>query len=262
MSEFWMRRIQLLVAGRSVAFPPLRIDFRVDFDTDDDPNTAEIKLYNLSDDTISRLKKGLSLVLNAGYESDVGTIFAGDIAKVRTEWQGVDKITTIIAGDGLNAILNAKVSKTFKPGIRASQIIRDIIGAFGLEVGTIKLAKDVVYQKGKVVQGKLQQVIRQIAKDCQSGVTITNGVIMIRPKTAGTQTGFLLKHDTGLLGTPGYLDSEDADYQVESLLNHRITAGSLLKIQSRTANGTFRVVRGSHEANDAAFVTRMEVAAV
>ena len=257
----WIRKYQLLASGMSIS-ETTEVHFRVDFDDKPEPNTAEFKLYNLSRDTISRFKRGDSIIFNAGYEGDVGTIFVGDIIKVVTDWQETDKVTTITAGDGAGAWLNTTVNKTFKAGIRASQIIRDIIGGFGLEIGEIRLAEDVTYGNGRTVHGKLQQVLRQIVEDCKSRLTITNGVIMIRPPAAGTQTGFLLNSDTGLIGTPGYIDADDADFDVECLLNQRITANSLLRIESRTARGNFRVVKGSHSGDDQNWVTQMEVVAI
>lgn len=257
----WLRKAQVLVAGMSIE-PPLEIHFQVDFDNKPEPNTAEIKLHNLSDDTIARIKRGQNIILNAGYEGDVGTIFAGNITKVVTDWEGVDKITRIMAGDGVDAWLNATVSKTYRPGIRASQIIRDIIGGFGLEIGEIRLTEDVVYSSGRTVHGKLRQVLQGIVNDCKSKMTITNGVILIRQPAEGTQTGFLLNSDTGLIGTPGYIDSDDADFDVECLLNHRITADSLIRIESRTARGNFRVVKGRHSGDDQSWTTQMEVVAI
>lgn len=262
MSSAWMRRAEILVAGKSITYPPLRIDFRVDFDNKPEPNIGEVKVYNLSDDTIAQLKKGEPFILNAGYGNNLGTIIAGDIIKAVTEWEGVDKITHIKVGDGVNAWLTTTVSKTYKAGIKASQVIRDIIGGFGLEVGEIRLANDVTYRDGKVVYGKLQQILQQIVNDCQSKMTITNGVIMIRPPAAGTQTGFLLNSDTGLIGTPGYIDSDDADFSVECLLNHRITADSLIRIESKTASGDYLVIKGIHSGDDQRWVTQMEVIAL
>jgi len=257
----WKRKVQVLTGGMTLE-NPLEIHFRVDFDNKPEPNIAEIKIYNLAQDTIARIKKGSGIVLNAGYEGDVGTIFMGDVAKVITDWEGIDKVTRITAGDGAEAWLNTTVSKSFKPGIKGSQVIKDIIGGFGLEVGEIRLTQDVVYKNGKVVHGKLRQALSQIVADCKSKMTITNGVILIRPPSAGTETGFLLNSDTGLIGTPGYIDSDDADYDVECLLNHRLTADSLLRIESRTAFGNFRVVKGNHSGDDQNWVTQMEVVAL
>src|SRR5690606_9309413 len=241
--------------------PPLEIHFQVDFDNKPETNTAEIKIYNLSDDTIARIKRGQNLILNAGYVGDVGTIFAGDITKVVTEWEGTDKITRIVAGDGAEAWLNATVSKTYRPGIRASQIIRDIIGGFGLEIGTIRLAEDVTYSNGRSVHGKLRQVLQGIVQDCKSKMTITNGVILIRPPAAGTQTSFLLNSVTGVLGTLDYIDSFDAAFSLEYLLDNGITAESLLHNESATAGRKFCVVKGSLKGDHHSWTTQMDVVA-
>ena len=261
MSEFWIREASILTAGRRINYPDLDMEFRVDFDTDSEPNLSEIKIYNLSDDTISRIKKGEQLILNAGYERDVGTIVAGVVESQVTSWEGVNKNTTIKVGDGSDRWLKTRISKAFKPGIKASQVIRGIIGEFGLEIGQIKLANDFTYPAGKTCHGQLQVVLQEIVNDAGSKLHITNGVILVRPPQEGTQTGWLLNSDTGLLDTPGIIEDDRADWSVKCLLNHRITADSLLVIESRTANGTFRVVKGSHEGTSTGWITHMEVVA-
>lgn len=261
MSELWLRQASLLVAEKEIKHPELHMEFRVDFDDDPEPTLAEVKVYNLSQDTISKLKKGVPAVLNAGYQSNVGTIFLGRIEDAKTQWSGVDKITTITIGDGAEEWMKTTVSKTFKQGTKASQVIRGIIGLFGLEVGEISLEQDVTYVKGKVVHGQLQSELRKIVvDDCKSKLTITNGVISIRPPNNGVQTGFLLNSDTGLIGTPETIEGEGADYTVTCLLNHRIREDSLIRIESSTANGDFRVVKGTHDGST--WHTKIEVVAI
>jgi hypothetical protein len=262
MTNLWMREAEVIIGGVQLSSPPMEIHFRVDFDADPEPNLAEVKIYNLADDTLQRLKKKTPVILNAGYKGNVGTIFVGQIIQVQTEWEGVDKVTTIEAGDAADVWLTTTVSRTFKPGMKASQIIRHLIGEFGLEVGNIRLARDLTYLNGKSCYGPLQDVLRQIIHDCQSKMYVTNGVILIRPEQQGTQTGFLLNSASGLIGTPGLLEKEQADYALSCLLNHRLTTDSLLRIQSRTANGDFRVVKGSHIGDGSRWQTEMEVKAL
>ncbi|MEV9641772.1 hypothetical protein ABZ756_13810 [Mammaliicoccus sciuri] len=261
MNDLWIRKASFYVAGKTINYPDLHFDFKVDFDVDPEPSTAEVKIYNLSKDTISKLKKGMPCILNAGYQSNSGSIFTGGIITAKTTWSGVDKITTVTMGDGAAEWMKTKVSKTFKQNTRASQVIRGVIGLFGLEVGEIQLEKDVIYKKGKVVHGPLQRELRQIVvNDCKSKLLITNSIISIRPKSKGVNTGFMLNSDTGLVGTPEQMDSEDADYSVTCLLNHRIREDSLIRIESRTVTGNFRVVKGSHDGSS--WHTKMEVKAV
>ena len=108
----------------------------------------------------------------------------------------------------------------------------------------------------------LQSVMRQIVGETGSKFHISQGKILIRPWEAGTQTGFLLNADTGLIESPQPFEEESngkkiSGFHVRMLLNHRITVDSILQIQSKTANETFRVRKGSHSGAD--FITEVEV---
>ncbi len=75
----------------------LDFEFTVEFDDNLESDEAEIIAYNLSKTTIQELKNRNSLTITAGYKNDTGVIFSGNIAKVKTKWEGTDKVTTIIA---------------------------------------------------------------------------------------------------------------------------------------------------------------------
>lgn len=263
MAKFWKQKAEVLVAGKKFAKDDFEIDFKVEFDDDPEPNISEIAIYNLSNDTISTIKKGSNIILNAGYEGDVGTILLGKVEKPETTWDGVDKKTNIIIGEGSDVWMKAYVSKAYSPGITSRAILRDLSGQFGMELGDFRLTKDITYVKGKSVSGMLQSVIREIVKDTGSKFHINKGKIYIRPWEAGDKTGFLLSSDTGLLESPTPFEEEKdgkkiSGYNVKMLLNHRITVDSILKIESKTANGIFRVWKGAHYGD---FITEVKAVA-
>jgi hypothetical protein len=264
MAKFWKRKAEVLVAGKKYILDDFEIDFKVEFDDDPEPNISEIAIYNLSNDSISTIKKGSNIILNAGYEGDVGTILLGKVEKPETTWEGVDKKTNILIGEGSDVWMKAYVSKTYAPGITSKAILSDLSGQFGMELGDFRLTKDITYMKGKSVSGMLQTIMREVVKDTGSKFHISKGKIYIRTPEAGDNTGFLLSADTGLLESPTPFE-EDVDgktisgYRVKMLLNHRITVDSILQIQSKTANGMFRVWRGTHYGD---FITEVEVVAV
>lgn len=261
MARFWKRKVELLAGNKSFSGDDFEIDFQVMFDDDPEPNISDIVIYNLSNDSINAIKKAGSVVLNAGYEGDVGTILLGGIQKVDTSWDSVDKATKITVGEGSKAWMESYISRSYKPGVTAKTILQDLSAVFGMELGDFRLTKDVVYTNGRSVSGMLQTVIRQIVNETNSKFHISNGKIYIRPWSAGNETGFLLNSDTGLLESPMTFEDETegvSGYKVKMLLNHRITVDSILQIQSKTANGIFRVRKGAHYGD---FVTEVEVVA-
>lgn len=256
----WMRQVNVTIGNRRYREPDFRIDFRIDFDDDPEPDQGEVTIYNLSEDSLNRIQRGANIIVNAGYQGDVGTIMAGTVEQVESKWEKVDKTTKITIGDGTRQWLSTVVNKSYKPGIRSSQIISDLLNMFGLEVGTVQLPQNVVYERGRSVSGPLQSVLRQIVQDAGARMQIVNGSVMIRPPGTGTQTGFLLNSETGLIESPKKIDADDGrEWSLFSFLNHRIRAGSLIQVQSMTANGTFRVIKGQHICNESDFYTLMEV---
>lgn len=257
MAKYWMQKAEILVAGKKFIKDDFEIDFLVSFDDNPEPNICHVMVYNLSDATMALLKKGEKLILNAGYAGDLGTILLGVVEKTETTWEGIDKVTKLTVGEGSDQWLKAYVNKSYAPGTTSSAIIADLAGMFGMELGELKLVNNLTYPRGRSVSGMLQSVIRQVVGETNSKFHISHGKILIRPWETGTETGFLLNADTGLIESPQYFEEEKrSGYRVRMLLNHRITVDSILKIESKTANGVFRVCKGSHSGD---FITEVEV---
>lgn len=262
MTKLWHRKVELIAGGKSFTNDRFEIDFRIPFDDYDEPNISTIEIYNLSDNSISAIERGQNIILNAGYEGDVGTILQGTIEELSTRWEDVDKITRIVVGEGSEPWLTAYVSKSFTPGMTASAVLRELVGQFGMELGEFNVAKDITYPRGLSVSGMLQDVMRDIVSDTGSKFYISNGKIYIRPWKDGTETGYLLYADTGLIESPQPFQDYDYEgnvikgYKVVMALNHRVGVDSIIQIESKTANGIFRVQSGVHYGD---FTTEVEV---
>lgn len=256
----YLREVKLFVGNLQFTFPAFTIYFRVNFGDDPSANDAEIDIYNLSEGTINRIKKGLPIILNAGYQGDVGVIFLGGVTNVTTKRNRTDKITTITATDANDAWNTLPFKKTYKAGTKASQIMKDIITMSGLEIGAFELPNDITYLRPRTFNTTLPNAVKQVATDGGAKAHITKGKIFIRDPKQGDDIGFLLNVERGLIGTPERFESEEEDgYTVTSLLNYRMTTDSVMRIQSSTANGRFRAKKGTHTGSSREFYTKMEV---
>ena len=263
-NSFWIRQCEVIAGGKRFNIEELDIEFNVPFDNDEEPDMAMVTILNLSDSSINSIKKDQNIILNAGYRGDVGTIFKGTLQKAYTRWSGVDKPTELTIGDGAQQWMTAHVNRAYGAGITASAILRDLIGMFGLELGKLNLVNDLVYPKGRIIDSSLKDAIKQIVRETGTEFKISQGRIFIMPHVDGIPTGFLLKSDTGLIGSPEVIEKEEngktiKGYKVKMLLNHRITINSIIVVESKTANGTFRVLRGRHKCNTSDFLTEVEV---
>jgi len=261
---YWIRDATLQIKNRRYTLEKLDFSFDIPFEDSDELTTAIITATNLAANTRNNIRRGDPVIVNAGYEGDIGCIFVGKIAglshkKGATDW--TSKITATVA---LDEWLHGKVNKTYKQGITAKAMMTDLLNIFGLEVGAFELANNVVYQRGRVCRGKLKDVLREIVvSDCKSRMMIRpTGQLIINKPDEGVTKGYLLTAKTGLLKSTdeseaisiatalntqtGPDEKEEHLKTRASLLNYRIGPADLIRIESHDLNGRFMVVRGRH----------------
>lgn len=291
----------------------LEIRFTVPFDDDSKPNISNLQIYNLTKDTINKIKKGYNVSLSAGYKDDYGLLVEGKITSVTTKYEGVDKITTVKFKEGKDYsgvkvdhktadaakkyfvnkrvklkkpiktthvgtngrkytrttnFKTVKVAKwrkqtlniTFARGTKASTIIKRLSGILGIKFAEFNLPRDKVYKKGYKVTGKIESKLNAVVKDCNAVMYWRRGKMVIRSIEIGNDERFTLSSSTGLIESPQqYEDDDFKGYSVRCLLQHRITTASIIKIESKTANGKYRARKGQHVYDGTDFVTEVEV---
>lgn len=231
----------------------LDIEYTVPFDDDLEPNEAEIVVYNLSDNTIEQLQYGMEISIESGYKGDTGVIFKGFITKVKTTHEDSDKVTTIKAMDDIKD--HSIESQSFAAGSKASTILKALIDKTGIPVAVFEPARDHTYKDSQTVDGDLMQNIGKYAEVCGISVYVSKGEIYARTLKEGDDLNFEVSVDTGLIGSPSPYEEENVaedyndtvhGYEVEMLLQHRMSAGAIVKLTSKRANGTYRVCSGEH----------------
>ena len=281
--QLYNRAFQLTIGpknGKGLQIRRLRVNFFVEKNLDKQPNSARIQVYNLSKDSRSFVEqKDNVVILEAGYgewvrrpqaveetfEGDLKTIFIGDIAKVRTERNGPDIITTIQCGDGEKAYSIAKVEASFSPGVKVDQVLSTILTSMKLGKGDVSgLNGQDIYQQGVSLSGPSRDHLDLITRKQGVEWSIQDDKLQIlRPNQSITQEAVLLTPATGLIGTPfkdtivnqNVLESkkgEEAKSGVEatSLLNAEIKPGRLIRIQSSFVTGDFKVKKVRHEGDN------------
>ena len=293
MSNFFGRKVEFITGKRTIT-NELDIVFDIPFDDGPEVNITEVKIYNLSSNTIHDIKKGASVTVNAGYSGDIGVILDGTIKSVKTAWEGVDKVTTVTIADTNDNWLNKSFNKTYKKDITAKQLLTDLIKASGLKLGKLSLPTNKIYKGGKTIKDKIGKAIADIVPDCNAKMHITRKTIYISGRDEGTETNIIIDKDSGLIETPEYFEKEERykvnktvvsnttkgsgakkktvkkietkeeekartlkGYKVKMLLNYRIKTDAIIRINSKTANGKFRVASGTHDGGE--FITDVEV---
>jgi hypothetical protein len=260
MSKQFYRIVQVTFPDFTLDSEKLTIYFDIPFDNDVEPNESKITIYNLSPNTLNRIKKNQKVTVNAGYKGDVGTVLSGYVSYVETDYSGADKATTIHVLDGPDLENRKTLKKAYKKNIKASQIINDLLPMLGVPIGSVDLPIDVAYAKGYTVDGSITDALESIAADCGASYFINRGKIYIRSIQIGEDINFTLNADTGLIGTPEPFSNDDlSGYKVKCLLNHRMTTASIINLESKGVKGKFRVWKGSYKCSSNDFILDMEL---
>jgi CYTH domain-containing protein len=275
---FWIREATLQIAANRYSLDSLNFTFEIPFEDSDQLTTATITATNLSETTRNNIKKGHVVIINAGYEGDIGCVFVGKVAGLSHKKDATDWTTKIMATVALEEWLDAQVYKTYSQDIAAKEMVTDLLNIFGLEIGNFELAINKNYPRGRVCRGKLKDVLQEIVVlDCKSRMLIRpTGQIVINKPDTGVNVGYLLSDETGLLkSTDEYevipiqtdinslvpFDDKEEDLKTRaSLLNYHIGPADIIMVRSLSLNGRFMVVRGRHMGSRAGeWKTEMEL---
>ena len=147
--DFWLRSATLQIGGNRYSMDDLAFDFEVPFEDSDELTTATVNAYNLSANTRNSIKKGDPVIINAGYEGDLGVIFVGQVSGLSHKHSSTEWTTKITATEALDQWLTAQVNKTYTKSIKAKAMVQDLLNIFGIEVGTFELAIDKEYPRAQ-----------------------------------------------------------------------------------------------------------------
>ena len=264
---FWIRAATLVIGHNKYSLENMDFSFEIPFEDTDEPPVATIKVTNLAASTRAGIKRNDPVILNAGYEGDVGCLLVGKVVGLTHKQSNVDWVSTFTVQPCADEILGSRINKTYAKNTKASVIIRDLLNIFGVEVAKCELSKDKVYPRGRVCRGKMKQVLTEIiVNECKSRFIIrATGQIYIAAANGAINNGVVLTSATGLLRSDEEKvtipletkensqkkgkDREDDWISRSCILNYRIATAEQVKIQSKDLNGKFVVKEGKHSGS-------------
>ncbi len=244
------------------------LEFVTNFDDDLEANEAEITVYNLSQNTIKNLIVNKSISIKAGYKNDTGVLFKGFISKVKTKKDGVDKVTTIYALDSFDLKERDLADITYAAGTTASYILKDLINKTHLPIAAFEPKKDHTYEDEVSISNGLMASIREYSNVCGISTYINKGKVYSQHISKGLNGYFNLSPETGMIGSPSeYTEEIEAEdnketingFEAEMLLQHRITTGSVINVNSNEFKGKYHVRSGSHTFSPYEAITKIKV---
>lgn len=228
--------------------------------------TCEIALYNLAERSRRRLDtivgtRERGLILEAGYQDDVGQIFRGEVTSVWSGREGTEWVTRVTATTG-RTLSMATVNESLAPG--ASKTARMLLLLDALDVasqggqasglrrararldrGDLRGAFDELVN-GATLTGPALQQFQQLAKDLGAEAWVDDDeVVMLAEGEVRSDQMVVLTPYTGLVGLPQRIVDEKRPAQlvVRALarMQWRLTLGAVLELGSTAIAGLCRV---------------------
>lgn len=232
----YIRRCNLILAdasGGGLDVSNLRIVFKIKRSDYQTPNAATIVVYNLNKDTAKRVTEEFkNVTLQAGYESNYGVIFNGNIKHIHFGREnGTDTYLHIEAADGDQAYNFATINATLASGSTARQQIDKLVATMNsrnVTEGFIETNNDISLPRGKSMFGMSRKYLKQLSDNTLTSWSIQNGKVQFVSLT-GTlpTTAVVLNSRTGLIGTP---EQTIDGIKVRCLLNPNIKIGARIQI--------------------------------
>jgi hypothetical protein len=232
----WLRACTLVVGGGTsgLDLSQLRIKFTTHKGDVETPNNADITVYNLAPETLSRIRGEFKrVVLSAGYQGNCGVIFDGQIRQVRNRTEGADTLTEITVADGDRAYNYATVSATLAAGVRPTGQIAAAATAMadkGTALGYLPDLAGQALPRGKVIWGMARKVLRDVTQSTDTTWSIQDGLLQVLPGT-GYLPGadVVLTSATGLIGSP---EQTNDGIKARCLINPRLKIGGRVKLDN------------------------------
>lgn len=237
-----------------------RVVFKIEMKDSKEPNTSEISVYGLGLESRAIFqKKGNKVVLEAGYaDSGAARIFVGDVRIGDNKKQKADWISVLKLGDGERAWRNARVNKSFTKGTAASDVLRYLAEASGLQegnAGTQAAKLTVTYGHGYSVSGKWSDEMTRFCESVRLTYSIQNQTLQVLAPGEAINDGQdipELSEDSGLIDTPEFGTPEKKGkpflLKFKSLIQPT-QVGALVRINSRAHKGVVLVKKATYSGD-------------
>lgn len=251
MTTLFGRKYRIQIG--QIVIEDLTIDFDVKTSLKSAPNTANIGIWNLSENNRALLESTTDRIqLDAGHATTgIGTIFIGDAARATSKHEGPDWVTRIEAGDGRDRVRNSRVSASHAPGTQVGQIIRNVSDTLGVGLGNLE---QVASQLTRSISGQtttfghsatvLERLVS--AEDLEWSIQRGNLQFLQRGRALAGEA-ILLSPDTGLIGSPNR--DKDGTVSCDANLMPDLFPGRAVRLESRKETGDFRCTLANYKGN-------------
>lgn len=284
MPSLWRRRWSLSIG--SLDLTECDLAFKTERHIHRSPNTAEIRIWNVSPETraavegaarpfsrpgVPRTEVPDGVVrLGLGYGDDTpAQVFRGDVRVAHTEWPtDVDSVLVVQARDGGHAYSSARVSRAYPAGTLATTALQDVVEALGLGEGNLSEFLGAfefrtgarTFPDGWACHGRAHVVLTDLCRAAGLRWSVQSGALQLQRQGEPLESrSVLLNASTGLVGSPtwderGRRTGRRGRAAVQCLIQPGLDPGRKVRVESDTVEGDFEIrkvaLAGDTRGND------------
>lgn len=213
------------------------------------PNTCELKIFNLAQETrrVLETPKKLILRLDAGYPDAVAQLYLGEVRSAHSHREGSEIITEISTGDSEKELATSRINMSIGPKVPASVALLGICRELKIGIGNAnqmaaKLqAKGVIlFGTGTVITGNAARALTDICRSSDLEWSIQDGVLQILDLGKALEDkAVYLSPGTGLVNSPT-IDNKGL-VSVTAFIQPDLRPGRKIQIAAESVKGGFRI---------------------
>lgn len=237
--RLYKRNVQVVIGSgeNALSIDSLYIEFEIKKALSGKPSEGFTNIYNLNDNSEAQIKETHERIqVLGGYDGRRDLLYDGDIRKIDKVKQRLNRITTIALGGKVFKLTNAISNKSYQGAVSVKQIVQDAIPSFGMDaIGLDKIPDSNL--NDFAFSGRTSDLLDKILNPLGVQWFENDGFIDISLRGESTETAFVLKPGTGLVGSPSLTDN---GVSYKALLNGRIKINGKVKIESRLVSGVYK----------------------
>lgn len=244
-------RIKFATTGNDPTKPEaqtLAVEFRVKKNLKPEPNTVELKIWNLAPATRKAIEqpKTVPVQLDVGYGGDNHTIYLGQLRSAQSEIDGPNIITSISSGDSEQNFSSNRTLFQVPKAATPAQIFALAAKGVGAATGNLNaaLASTTATTGGpaRTFHGNAATVMSQVARANGLEWSIQDGalqVLTIGASVGPSNTAVVLNSASGMIGSP--TQDNKGVLTVKSLIQPGLFPGQPIVVQGALLQGTYRI---------------------
>jgi hypothetical protein len=229
----YLRKASLLIGDGTTAIDMsnLHFSFRIKQAEVGVPQTASIRIYNVSNATFQQVMEYTKVQISAGYQQGAfGVIFNGEIVQAKAGRENaVDSYIDIIAAEGYRSF-QQPIFVTLAAGSTVLDMAKAAAAAMGRKLNNFTTGTPAQLPRGTTAYGAARRVLTDAATKMGAVWYFSNeGIDLVPTDSPKKREAVVLNGGTGMIGWP---EQTQDGIRVRCLLNPNLTLGATIKLNN------------------------------